>query len=359
MSDPVPAVKIVNASDPLEIEKAALVLKGGGLVAFPTETVYGLGADAFNPKAVARVFEVKKRPTFDPLIVHVGSPEEAASLWTETPEAAKILMKKFWPGPLTLVLPKNDKIPDIVNAGLPTVAVRMPDHPAALALIRALGNPIAAPSANYFGYTSATTAADVSEDLGSGIDLVLDGGPTRIGIESTVLKIENGRCLLLRPGGIPVEEIEKHFPVVMPIEAQGQEGALESPGTMKSHYAPWTPFILLEETLPKFLDQLKSFQDVFQKKGIGWPRIGLVLFSKAPQTNLVETIEILSAKGDLHEAAANLFQAMRKLDKMHLDLMVAEPMPEKGVGYAVMDRLRKASAGNEGIGKFFEERSHE
>ncbi len=357
MSDEIPAVKIVNASDPLEIEKAARVLKSGGLVAFPPETVYGLGADALNAKAVARVFEVKKRPTFDPLIVHVGSPEEAALLWTETPETAKILMKKFWPGPLTLVLPKNEKIPDIVNAGLPTVAVRMPDHPAALALIQALGNPIAAPSANYFGYTSATTAADVSEDLGSVIDLVLDGGPTRIGIESTVLKIENDWCVLLRPGGISVEEIKEYFPVVIPLEAK--EGALESPGTMKSHYAPWTPFVLLEETVPKFLEKLKSFQAIFQKKGIGWPRIGLVLFSKAPQTNLVETIELLSAKGDLHEAAANLFQAMRKLDKMHLDLMVAEPMPEKGVGYAVMDRLRKASAGNEGIDKFFEERSHE
>ena len=357
MSDAAPEVKIVNASDPLEIEKAALVLKDGGLVAFPTETVYGLGADALNPKAVARIFEVKKRPTFDPLIVHVGSPEEAASLWTETPEIAKILMKKFWPGPLTLVLPKNDKIPDIVNAGLPTVAVRMPDHPAALALIRALGNPIAAPSANYFGYTSATTAAAVSEDLGSAIDLVLDGGPARIGIESTVLKVENDRCVLLRPGGVSVEEIKKYFPVMISPEAE--QGVFESPGTMKSHYAPWTPFVLLEETLPKFLDKLKSFQAIFQKKGIGWPRIGLVLFSKAPQTNLVETIELLSAKGDLHEAAANLFQAMRKLDKMHLDLMVAEAVPEKGVGYAVMDRLRKASAGHEGIDKFFEERSHE
>ena len=349
--------KIVSANDPANIQKAAEILKKGGLVAFPTETVYGLGVDALNALAVAKVFEAKKRPQFDPLIVHVASIEEAASLWKETPKVAMQLMKEFWPGPLTLVLPKKDTVPDIVTAGLPTVAVRMPDHEAALQLIRAFGRPIAAPSANLFGYTSPTTAFAVSEDLEEKIDLVLDGGPSKVGIESTVLKIESDHAVLLRPGGVEVDAIEKFVHVMRSAKQEEGRGGFEtrpyeSPGQMESHYAPWTNLALMTGDFEAFMREIESFYQLFKQKKMGWPRIGLLLFGERnfPDTDdgshLFETIEILSASHDLREAASNLFQSIRKLDKINLDIIIAEPLPEKGLGLAIMDRLKKASAGH-------------
>src|SRR3989338_5562033 len=201
--------KIVNAKDDAQIRIAAKILSEGGVVAFPTETVYGLGADVFNEKAVCKLFEIKKRPSFDPLIVHVSDPAEASLLWTDIPPLASQLIRYFWPGPLTLVLPKKAAVPDVVTSGLPTVAVRMPKNDAALALIRALGHPIAAPSANLFGYTSPTLASHVWEDLGENVDLVLDGGEASVGVESTVVKISPDGCTLLRPGAVTQEEMEK------------------------------------------------------------------------------------------------------------------------------------------------------
>ena len=349
--------RILTANDPLHIEKASNILKEGGIVAFPTETVYGLGADAFNALAVAKIFEAKQRPQFDPLIVHVSSMAEAASLWKETPDAAYRLMEKFWPGPLTLVLPKTDKIPDIVTAGLPTVAIRIPDHSAAIGLIHALGRPIAAPSANLFGYTSPTTAFAVFEDLGEKVDLVLDGGPAKVGIESTVLKIEKDHAILLRPGGIEVEEIQKWIRVVKGSEKN--TASYESPGQTTSHYAPWTNLSLMESDFDRFLDEIISMHRSFKQKKLTWPRIGLLLFGKRDfrsvesESHFFETIEILSAEMDLREAASNLFQSIRKLDKINLDLIVAEKIPEKGLGAAIMDRLKKASAEHDSVRDFF------
>ncbi len=347
---------IVSANDPANIEKAAKILKNGGIVAFPTETVYGLGADAFNALAVAKIFEAKKRPQFDPLIVHVASPDEAISLWKETPDVATTLMKKFWPGPLTLVLPKTDKVPDIVTAGLSTVAVRMPDHSAALKLIRALGSPIAAPSANLFGYTSPTTALAVSEDLEEKVDLVLDGGPAKIGIESTVLKIEKDHAVLLRPGGVEIEEIQKWMRVVK--DAVGSKASYESPGQAERHYAPWTNLSLMEDNFEEFIQDIVSTHRSFKQKKAPWPRIGLLLFGKRDfsfvesENHFFETAEILSSERDLREAASNLFQSIRKLDKMNLDLIIAEKMPEEGLGLAIMDRLKRASAGHDPVRVF-------
>ena len=347
---------IVDASDPVNIRKAADILKEGGIVAFPTETVYGLGADAFNPLAVAKVFEAKKRPQFDPLIVHVSSIEEAVSLWQETPPVAYELMKKFWPGPLTLVLPKTDKVPDIVTAGLPTVAVRMPDHPAALQLITALGRPIAAPSANLFGYTSPTTAAAVLEDLGEKADLVMDGGSAQVGIESTVLKIEKDHAVLLRPGGVTMESIEKYTRVVK--GSHPTQAIYESPGQAESHYAPWTNLSLMTEDFESFTGEMKAFYQLFLQKKIVWPRIGLLLFGPKDfsilesEAHFFETAEILSPHRDLREAASNLFQSMRKLDKMNLDMIIAEPLAEQGLGLAIMDRLKKASAAHASVKNF-------
>ncbi|MBI3253019.1 MAG: threonylcarbamoyl-AMP synthase [Candidatus Omnitrophica bacterium] len=308
--------KIIPADKASSLSRAARILRRGGLVAFPTETVYGLGADASNPRAVARIFEVKKRPSFDPLIVHVASIQEAKRLWKKTPALAEKLMKKFWPGPLTLVLPKSGKVPDIVTAGLPTVAVRCPRHPAALALIRALGRPIAAPSANPFGRTSPTAARAVFEDLGKKIDLILDGGPAAVGVESTVVKIGRGRGTLLRPGGISLEELRKILPVSF--KKKKTRGTFESPGLPESHYAPRTPLFLWRGPVA------------------GPPR--------SPRVGVLSPA-VLSPRGDLREVASKLFQTMRELDKMRLDRIVALPVPEKGLGLAIMDRLRRASAG--------------
>jgi len=340
--------KIFSASNPENIQKAAEILRKGGLVAFPTETVYGLGADAANSQAVCRIFEVKKRPAFDPLIIHVADPEEALSLWSEVPDAAKTLMERFWPGPLTLVLPRSEKVSDLVTSGLPTVAVRMPKHEAALGLIRALGKPIAAPSANLFGYTSPTSAAHVAEGLGAGLDFILDGGPCAVGVESTVLKIENGEGVILRPGGISAEELSTLISLKGDSALFFEKRALspmESPGQLETHYAPWTKFILLPKSFaefaPEFEESLKEYHST-----ISAPlRLGLLAFRKAPESASLESVQVLSEKGELVEAASNLFQAMRYLDKMNLDWILAEPVPASGIGLAILDRLQKASGG--------------
>ena len=343
-------MKVLDASLPESILEAVEVMRGGGVVAFPTETVYGLGADANQEKAVCRVFEAKQRPTFDPLIVHVASVEQARTLWQDMPPEAEALARRFWPGPLTLVLPKAPSVLDLVTSGLPTVAVRMPRHDAALALIKALGRPIAAPSANVFGHTSPTSAAHVMEDLGEKVDLILDGGLCSVGVESTVLKIENGKGILLRPGAVTTDQLRS----ILPIEEKGdsalKERALspfspESPGQTESHYAPWTRFALLPKKFKDFYPEFEEIRKEWEVLKGNPPRVGLLLFGKPVEEANLESVQILSASGDLVEAAANLFQAMRKLDKMHLDFILAEPVPEKGIGQAIMDRLRRASGG--------------
>ena len=303
-------------------------------------------ADTFNKEAVCRIYEIKKRPSFDPLIVHVCSPDEAIRLWCEIPSVALTLMKKFWPGPLTLVLPKNPSVPDLVTAGLGTVAVRMPKNPVALELIRKSGTPIAAPSANRFGGVSPTTAQAVYEDLKDGPDFILDGGPAVIGLESTVLKIEKNLGVLLRPGGVAVEELENFLRVRT---ASRSAKMPESPGQLKSHYATQTPLCLLDRPLGHTLDELEKFRG--GRPAGRYPRIGLLSFgSPTDPDGLFHAAEELSAKKSLREAAAKLFQVMRKLDKMGLDLILATPVPERGIGLAIMDRLRKASSINNLMG---------
>lgn len=301
------------------IRRAAAILRRGGVVAFPTETVYGLGADALNPEAVARLFEIKRRPRFDPLIVHVADPRHLSKYARADDPRVAPLVRDFWPGPLTLVLPRRPIVPDIVTAGLDTVAVRMPDHPVALRLIRAARVPVAAPSANPFGYVSPTTAEHVREQLGDAADMILDGGPCRVGVESTVLSLAGRRPALLRPGGVSVEEIEKR---IGPVKRGGSK-RIESPGQLLQHYATRTPMRRLGARRPK-------------------GRVGLLAFRRSRPG--FEAVEVLSASGDLREAAARLFSAMRSLDGRGLDAIVYEPVPEKGLGRAIMDRLRRASA---------------
>ncbi len=307
---------------------AAEVLRHGGLVAFPTETVYGLGADALNALAVAKIFAVKGRPQFDPIIVHVADPAEAEGLWLRIPPLAQKLMEKFWPGPLTLVLPKRDIVPDIVTAGLPTVAVRMPSHPVALSLIRAAGRPVAAPSANRFGRLSPTHHEAVLEQLGESVDAVIAGGPTPVGIESTVVSLAEDPPRLLRPGGTPIEAI---LELVPNLRLEPPVGPSASPGTLPRHYRPLTPLFLWEPGPPEGQECLDR------------SRCGFLAFQRAWQ-GFAHT-EVLSSQGDLVEAAANFFSLLRKLDKMGLSAIVAEPVPEKGLGLAIMDLLRRASSG--------------
>lgn len=310
-----------------DIYKAADIIKQGGVVAFPTETVYGLGADAFNPLAVARIFEIKERPYFDPLIVHVAHHGDLDRLVIEILSQAKTLMERFWPGPLTVVLSKREDVPDIVTAGLPTVAVRMPKHPMALRLMELTDCPIAAPSANPFGYLSPTTAEHVRDQLGDQVDLILDGGPCEVGVESTILSFLEKRPRLLRPGGVSLEEIES---IIGKVEIDPvEEDRPSAPGMLPRHYAPRTPIVL---------DW--SDKDLHSHKG---KKIGLLAFQEPVNYLKFDHVEVLSKKGDFREAATNLFAAIRRLDALKLDLILAEPVREVGLGRAIMDRLRRAS----------------
>ena len=320
-------MKQIQMKNDETIHQAAQIIRNGGIVAFPTETVYGLGADAFNPLAVARIFEVKRRPYFDPLIVHVASPADVKKLVKEIPSNAKKLTESFWPGPLTVVLLKEEDIPDIVTAGLPTVAIRMPNHHMALSLIKESKCPIAAPSANPFGYLSPTTAEHVRDQLGDQVDLILDGGPCPVGVESTIVSFLEEKPRLLRPGGVSLEEIES---IIGKVEVSPIEDDKPSaPGMLPRHYAPRTPIALGWD---------EKNLDIYKNK-----KIGLLAFQEPRNHLKFKSVEVLSKKGDIREAAANLFAAIRRLDELDLDLIVAEPIPEIGLGRAIMDRLRRAS----------------
>ena len=307
-----------------EIVSSAEIIRRGGLVAFPTETVYGLGANALNASAVAQIFELKGRPRFDPLIVHVASPEELQPLVEQVPQLAMDLIARFWPGPLSVVLPKRGCVPDIVTAGLPSVAVRCPAHPIARRLIEVAEVPIAAPSANVFCAVSPTTAQHVVEQFGDRLSTVLDGGPCKVGVESTVVSFLEDQPVLLRPGGVTVEEIEV---VIGPLKFATANGSQPvSPGQLPRHYAPSTPLVLTADP---------------PRPG---SRVGLLAFGPPSSKSGFAAIEVLSERECLREAAANLFAAMRRLDALELDYIAAHPVPEVGLGHAIMDRLRRAAA---------------
>lgn len=313
-----------------DVRRAAAILRGGGLVAFATETVYGLGADALNPAAVARVFEVKNRPQFDPLIVHIADASWWRRLVAEIPEAARRAAQRFWPGPLSIVLAKTPLVPDLVTAGLSTVAVRMPDHPLALELLHSAGRPIAAPSANPFGQISPTRAEHVQEQLGEQIDYILDGGPCRVGLESTVLDFGGAVPRLLRPGGVTIEQLTAELgPMLLADEApSSQDVPQPSPGLLSRHYAPQTPLRVV---------------DVAARPAPG-QRVGLLTLRPPADSSGFAAVEVLSASGDLREAAVNFFAALRRLDALELDWIVALPFPEEHLGRALNDRLRRAAA---------------
>ncbi|MCY2968536.1 MAG: L-threonylcarbamoyladenylate synthase [Planctomycetota bacterium] len=321
-----------------EITRAAAILRAGGIGGIPTETVYGLGADAFQPQALARVFDVKGRPHFDPLIVHLADIGWIDRVAREFPANARRLAERFWPGPLTLVVPKLPTVPDLATAGLETVAVRVPDHPVAHALIEEAATPIAAPSANLFGRISPTTAQHVVDQLGDKIDFVLDGGPCRVGVESTVILVQHNRLALLRPGGLTVEEVEACLGAVDwfdPVETAASRAGMVAPGMLPQHYAPRTPLTVVPEgeatgTATRWMKEQPNLQ-----VGI----LALRTSSDAP----TPYIEVLSSDGDLREAAAGFFASLRRLDALALDRIVAERFPERGLGRALNDRLTRAA----------------
>jgi len=316
------------------ITRAADIIRGGGVVAFPTETVYGLGASAFNEKAVARVFEIKRRPCFDPLILHVGGAGWLDGLAADVPELAKRLIDRLWPGPLTVVLPKKSTVPDIVTSGLPGAAIRMPSNDIARGLIAAAGVPIAAPSANLFGCVSPTSAGHVRDALGGSVDMIIDGGGCTVGIESTIISFMGGKPVMLRPGGTPLEEIEAVIGKVT-IPANG-EFANQSPGRSGKHYATRTPLVLVRDA-----------GDIVDVDGIGCVKsVGVLAFAPLGQGGLpsnVVKMEYLSKGGDLREAACNLFASMRRLDGAGVDVIAALPVPNTGLGLAINDRLCRAA----------------
>lgn len=309
----------------LSLAEAAAHLRDGGVVGIPTETVYGLAADAFNALAVARVFEVKSRPRFDPLIVHIASIDMLDRVTLALPEAAVVLANRFWPGPLTMVLPKHETLPELVTAGLDTVAVRLPAHPMARALIEATGTPLAAPSANPFGGISPTQAVDVLNAFGDRIDGVVDGGPCAVGIESTIVGLFGSRRVLLRPGGVDPEAIEA---CIGPLERYqpGHDRDLPAPGMLPRHYAPRTPLSFFDARRPR------------PPGRVGWLGFG----HSAPPPDCAVAMN-LDPDGNLVRAAANLYHLLRQLDALELSHILVAPPPESGLGIAINDRLRRAA----------------
>ncbi len=310
-----------------DISQAVVLLKEGGIVAIPTETVYGLGGDALNIQAVAKIFAVKNRPSFDPLIVHVSSIEQAHSI-AYLNEQAIFLLEKFSPGPLTLVLPKKSVVPDLVTSGHPTVAIRIPNHPVAIELLKQSGLCIAAPSANPFGYTSPTTAKHVEDFLGSRIDAVLDGGACDIGIESTIIDLSGITPKVLRLGGLPYEQLTE---VLGELPFQMSSSKPNAPGMLTSHYNPGIPLRLFKS----YSELLSEFNTT------DTDRIGLLYSGKEIKASFAIN---LSRDKVLVEVASKLFHALRSFNKADIDVIWAHELPEVGLGRAINDRLRRAES---------------
>lgn len=305
------------------INFAANIIRSGGLVAFPTETVYGLGANALNPCAVAKIFETKERPSFDPLIVHISSLEDVFILTTSRSKYIKILADNFWPGPLTIVLPKSKIVPDIVTSGLPTVGIRMPNNTIALDLIRTAGFPIAAPSANKFGRISPTTAEHVKKQLPS-LECIIDGGPTTIGIESTVISLQIDGFTILREGVITYNDLLKVIPASQIELIDNVEPA--SPGLLKSHYSPNKPIFIKGKYIFQIDPSKAGYLSFYNENTYGY-----------------KVVELLTKNQNLKEAAVNLFSALHRLEDSDVEYIIADQIPEDGIGVAIMDKLKKAS----------------
>lgn len=308
-----------------DIQKAAKILSEGGLVAIPTETVYGLAANAFNGEAVTRIFEAKDRPFFDPLITHISDVSFLSEFASEVPDTAITLAAEFWPGPLTIVLTKTNKISDVVTSGLESAAFRIPNHPIAKTLLESLDFPLVAPSANPFKYVSPTTAQHVEEQLGHKVDYILDGGPCRVGVESTIITLRHGTPIILRLGGVSAEDIEK---VIGKVDVHKQSSKKpEAPGMLTTHYSP---------TAELKIGEIEILIDENSGK-----KIGIISFKK-PFPNYINSV--LAPSGNLSEAAQNLFKSLRWMDNQQVEVIITELVPNHGLGRAINDRLNRASS---------------
>lgn len=318
-----------------DIQKAADFLHNNSPVAVPTETVYGLAGNALDVRSVLNIFEIKNRPFFDPLIIHLKNIDEVEKYTLSFPDRARLLAEKFWPGPLTLLLPKNELIPDLVTAESERVALRMPAHPLTLELLHLLDFPLAAPSANPFGYISPTTAEHVYKQLGSRISYILDGGPCEVGIESTIVGFEDetGPITIYRPGGISSEDIEQYCGPVS-FYSETSEKTIGAPGMLKSHYAPKTPLFIV------------NLHEITHQTSFSPEKTGIIAFSEAVPNIPERNQWILSPRKDLKEATTNLFSAMRQADEAGFTIIYTEHFPEEGLGRAINNRLRRAEAKN-------------
>jgi L-threonylcarbamoyladenylate synthase len=328
------------AADDAGIQTAAAILRAGGLVGLPTETVYGLGANALDARAVRAIYEAKGRPADDPVIVHLADAALLERVAYARPVAWQ-LADCFWPGPLTLVLPKRAEVPPEVTAGLSTVGVRVPSHPIARAILEAADLPIAAPSANLFGRTSPTTARHVMDDLDGRIDAVIDAGPTAVGVESTIVDLTSAKPRLLRPGGLPAEAIEAVLGVRLEVARAVQEGPQVAPGMLAVHYAPRTPLTLVVGAAARewLIGEVRAAVDRGERVGV------VALAEDYSELPKAAKLEIVGTWSDPSATAARLFEAMRSLDAAHLDVLFARELadPASGLGRALADRLRRAS----------------
>jgi len=328
-----------------KIRIAAKVIKNSGLVAFPTETVYGLGADALNPKAVAKIFAAKKRPADNPIIVHIANKEDVYKFATKVPSGAEKLMAQFWPGPLTLILKRSSLVPDITVVGLDTIAIRMPSNKVALALISESNTPIAAPSANLAGKPSPTEAQHVLNDLAGRIDVVLDAGPTKIGVESTVVDMTAQTPQVLRPGGTPYEKLKSVLGEVQlhPIAKANRKIRVtraRSPGMKHRHYAPDAEMILVEGEMVKVVKRVQELATFYMIEG---KKVGILTTDESQSNYRAKVVKSLGSRNDIATIAKNLFKLLREFDKEKVDIIIAEGIAPRGLGLAVMNRLRRAA----------------
>lgn len=335
---------IINGADDEAFQDAANALREGKLVAFPTETVYGLGANALNTKAVEKIYEAKGRPSDNPLIVHIAEVSKLNELVAEIPETADLLIKAFWPGPLTMVFKKSNLVPDIITAGLDTVAVRMPDNPVAQKLIREAGIPVAAPSANISGRPSPTTHRHVIEDLYGSIEYIIDGGPCQVGVESTVLDVTTDIPVILRPGGITLEMLEKVLGKVNTDSVLEIKGDMKprSPGMKYRHYSPKAEMILISGQSDSVVKKINSLIKESSERGL---RVGVLASLENAHKYNAEVVVNAGSVKHVDKIAAGLYDSLRTFDDKKVDIIYSEVFEEKGIGRAIMNRLKKASSG--------------
>ncbi len=334
---------IINGIEDELFHTAAQALKDGDLVAFPTETVYGLGANALNPEAVKKIYQAKGRPSDNPLIVHIADISQIEDLVLEMSHKAKALIDNFWPGPLTLIFRKSSKVPDIITAGLDTVAIRMPNNPIALELIERAAIPVAAPSANLSGRPSTTECSHVINDLKGRVGYIIDGGPCDVGVESTVLDITSDIPMILRPGGITLEMLESVVGKVDTDAALELKGNVKprSPGMKYRHYSPKAEMILVYGSQDDVVAKINELSAENRKKGI---KTGVLSSLENAQKYCADTVIVTGSVDNLAQVASGLFDSLRKFDEENVDIIYSETFPERGIGRAIMNRLKKASA---------------